>query len=154
MGVSCLFDTWSPWILIVLTPGLPGCKSATRVRQSPVPLFSPQSPSFPRQGLASFLSPSFSFFSFLFPTFFPSGRPDITHHTHTLVLDTYPSFVAMGENWFQREFLTPRRLVFNVLFYGSQIFWFALGWYLQVCLNIISLWRILLTTSFFSENKQ
>ena len=38
----------------------------------------------------------------------------------------------MGENWVQREFLTPRRLAFNVLFYGSQLFFFILGWYLQV----------------------
>ena len=64
-------DTWSPWILIVLIPGLAGCKSATRVWvwQSPVPLFSPQPPSFPWQGSSLLLSPSFSFFSFLFPTF-------------------------------------------------------------------------------------
>ena len=38
----------------------------------------------------------------------------------------------MGENWFQREFLTPRRLVFNVLFYGVQLFLFGYGWYSQV----------------------
>ncbi|TFK30340.1 NADPH oxidase isoform 1 [Coprinopsis marcescibilis] len=37
----------------------------------------------------------------------------------------------MGENWFQREFLTGRRLAFNVLFYGSHVFWFAYGWYSQ-----------------------
>ncbi|KAI0034013.1 NADPH oxidase isoform 1 [Vararia minispora EC-137] len=35
------------------------------------------------------------------------------------------------ESWFRREFLQPRRLIFNILFYGSHIFWFALGWYLQ-----------------------
>jgi NADPH oxidase 1 len=38
----------------------------------------------------------------------------------------------MGESWFQREFLNPRRLVFNVIFYGIQSALFALGWYLQV----------------------
>jgi NADPH oxidase len=39
----------------------------------------------------------------------------------------------MGESWFRREFLTPRRLLFNVLFYGSHLFFFAYGWYTQVC---------------------
>ncbi|TDL28527.1 NADPH oxidase [Rickenella mellea] len=34
----------------------------------------------------------------------------------------------MGESWFQREFLTPRRLVFNILFYGSHFGLFAYGW--------------------------
>jgi hypothetical protein len=48
------------------------------------------------------------------------------------VRQTYSSSDAMGENWFQREFLTPRRLAFNVFFYGSQLFFFILGWYLQV----------------------
>lgn len=38
----------------------------------------------------------------------------------------------MGESWFRREFLTPRRLVFNVLFYGLHLFFFAYGWYSQV----------------------
>lgn len=70
-----------------------------------------------------------------------------------LSFEIHPSFVVMGETWFQREFLTPRRLVFNILFYGSQIFWFALGWYLQVRLNIISLRRVLLTASLLSGNK-
>jgi len=37
----------------------------------------------------------------------------------------------MGENWFQREFLVPRRLVFNVLFYGTHFALFAYGWYSQ-----------------------
>jgi len=37
----------------------------------------------------------------------------------------------MGESWFRREFLTPRRLLFNVLFYGSHLFFFAYGWYTQ-----------------------
>ena len=40
----------------------------------------------------------------------------------------------MGESWFQSEFLNPRRLVFNVIFYGVQFALFALGWYLQVSL--------------------
>ena len=38
----------------------------------------------------------------------------------------------MGESWFRRELLTPRRLVFNVLFYGLHLFFFAYGWYSQV----------------------
>ncbi|KAF9229209.1 hypothetical protein BS17DRAFT_743015 [Gyrodon lividus] len=37
----------------------------------------------------------------------------------------------MIESWFHREFLIPRRLVFNVIFYGIQFTLFALGWYLQ-----------------------
>ncbi|KAH9082003.1 NADPH oxidase [Lactarius deliciosus] len=37
----------------------------------------------------------------------------------------------MGESWFRRELLTPRRLAFNVLFYGSHLFWFAYGWHSQ-----------------------
>ncbi|KAJ7215704.1 NADPH oxidase isoform 1 [Mycena haematopus] len=37
----------------------------------------------------------------------------------------------MAENWFQRELLTPRRLVFNVIFYGLQLFLFAYGWFAQ-----------------------
>ena len=40
------------------------------------------------------------------------------------------------QSWFQREFLTPRRLAFNVLFYGSHLFWFAYGWHSQVRLKI------------------
>ena len=38
----------------------------------------------------------------------------------------------MGENWFKREFLVPRRLAFNTLFHGTHIALFATGWYLQV----------------------
>ncbi|KAG2044924.1 ferric reductase NAD binding domain-containing protein [Suillus americanus] len=41
----------------------------------------------------------------------------------------------MGESWFQSEFLNPRRLVFNVIFYGIQFTLFALGWYLQATDN-------------------
>jgi len=37
----------------------------------------------------------------------------------------------MGENWFQREFLVPRRLAFNVIFYGLHFFFFAYGWTTQ-----------------------
>lgn len=37
----------------------------------------------------------------------------------------------MITSWFRREFLTPRRLFFNVLFYGTQLAIFAVGWYLQ-----------------------
>ena len=36
------------------------------------------------------------------------------------------------ESWFHREFLTPRRLAFNVIFYGLHFFFFAYGWYTQV----------------------
>lgn len=35
----------------------------------------------------------------------------------------------MGESWVQREILTLRRLIFNFLWYGSQIGVFAYGWY-------------------------
>ena len=38
----------------------------------------------------------------------------------------------MSVSWFRKEFLVPRRLVFNVVFYGVQVALFALGWYLQV----------------------
>jgi NADPH oxidase len=37
----------------------------------------------------------------------------------------------MGESWFQREFLAPRRLAFNVIFYGLHFFFFAYGWHSQ-----------------------
>jgi NADPH oxidase 1 len=37
----------------------------------------------------------------------------------------------MGESWFQREFLTPRRLAFNVIFYGLHFFFFGYGWHSQ-----------------------
>ncbi|KAJ7116568.1 NADPH oxidase isoform 1 [Mycena epipterygia] len=37
----------------------------------------------------------------------------------------------MTENWFQRELLTPRRLVFNAIFYGLHLFLFAYGWFSQ-----------------------
>jgi NADPH oxidase 1 len=33
--------------------------------------------------------------------------------------------------WFRSEFLTPRRLAFNVFFYGTHLFIFAYGWYSQ-----------------------
>lgn len=41
----------------------------------------------------------------------------------------------MGESWFRKEFLTPRRLAFNVIWYGLQLFMFAYGWYSQVRLH-------------------
>ncbi|KAJ7492691.1 NADPH oxidase [Mycena latifolia] len=37
----------------------------------------------------------------------------------------------MGESWFQREFMTPRRLAFNVIFYGLHFFFFGYGWHSQ-----------------------
>ncbi len=43
----------------------------------------------------------------------------------------------MGENWFQREFLTPRRLAFNVIFYGLHFFFFGYGWHSQVCSQLM-----------------
>jgi len=35
------------------------------------------------------------------------------------------------ESWFRREFLVPRRLAFNVIFYGIHFGLFAYGWYSQ-----------------------
>ncbi|KAI6047698.1 ferric reductase NAD binding domain-containing protein [Pisolithus marmoratus] len=35
------------------------------------------------------------------------------------------------ESWFRKEFLSPRRLFFNVVFYGTQLALFSVGWYLQ-----------------------
>lgn len=40
----------------------------------------------------------------------------------------------MGESWFQREFLVPRRLAFNVIFYGIHFGLFGYGWHSQVCI--------------------
>ncbi|KAI0735061.1 NADPH oxidase [Earliella scabrosa] len=37
----------------------------------------------------------------------------------------------MGESWFHREFLQPRRLAFNLLFYGAHLALFSYGWYSQ-----------------------
>ncbi|KAJ7503552.1 NADPH oxidase isoform 1 [Mycena galericulata] len=37
----------------------------------------------------------------------------------------------MGETWVQRELLTPRRLLFNAIFYGLHLFLFAYGWFSQ-----------------------
>ncbi|EIN14132.1 NADPH oxidase isoform 1 [Punctularia strigosozonata HHB-11173 SS5] len=37
----------------------------------------------------------------------------------------------MGESWFQREFLTGRRLAFNVVFYGIHFALFGYGWHSQ-----------------------
>lgn len=34
-------------------------------------------------------------------------------------------------SWFKREFLTLRRLIFNIIFYGSHFGLFAYGWYSQ-----------------------
>jgi len=43
----------------------------------------------------------------------------------------------MGESWFHRELLTPRRLAFNVLFYGAHFALFAYGWWSQVGLVML-----------------
>ncbi|KAF8641096.1 hypothetical protein AX17_000739 [Amanita inopinata Kibby_2008] len=37
----------------------------------------------------------------------------------------------MVESWFRREFLVPKRLAFNVIFYGIHLALFAYGWYSQ-----------------------
>jgi len=37
----------------------------------------------------------------------------------------------MVQSWFRSEFLTPRRLAFNVIFYGLHIMFFAYGWHSQ-----------------------
>ncbi|KAL0578726.1 hypothetical protein V5O48_003282 [Marasmius crinis-equi] len=37
----------------------------------------------------------------------------------------------MAESWFRREFLTGKRLAFNVIFYGLHFFFFGYGWYSQ-----------------------
>ncbi|KAJ7241502.1 NADPH oxidase [Mycena haematopus] len=37
----------------------------------------------------------------------------------------------MGDSWFAREFLAPRRFIFNVIFYGLHFFLFAYGWHSQ-----------------------
>jgi len=37
----------------------------------------------------------------------------------------------MRESWFHREFLVPKRLAFNVVFYGAQLGLFAYGWWSQ-----------------------
>ncbi|KAG6862383.1 hypothetical protein C0995_011823 [Termitomyces sp. Mi166 len=37
----------------------------------------------------------------------------------------------MSESWFHKEFLVPKRLAFNVFFYGSHLALFAYGWYSQ-----------------------
>jgi hypothetical protein len=45
----------------------------------------------------------------------------------------------MPETWIQREILAPRRLLFNVIWYGGHLATFAYGWYSQVRLkNAIS----------------
>ncbi|KAI5898481.1 uncharacterized protein SCHCODRAFT_02663372 [Schizophyllum commune H4-8] len=35
------------------------------------------------------------------------------------------------ESWFRREFCTPKRLLFNVIFYGLHFFFFGYGWHSQ-----------------------
>ncbi|KAF8922650.1 NADPH oxidase [Mucidula mucida] len=37
----------------------------------------------------------------------------------------------MGESWFHREFLSAKRLAFNVFFYGTHLFLFGYGWHSQ-----------------------
>ncbi|KZT44565.1 NADPH oxidase isoform 1 [Sistotremastrum suecicum HHB10207 ss-3] len=37
----------------------------------------------------------------------------------------------MPESWFHREFLTPRKLCFNVIWYGLHFFLFGYGWHSQ-----------------------
>lgn len=40
-------------------------------------------------------------------------------------------FTMTAVSWFKSEFLTLRRLIFNILFYGSHFGLFAYGWYSQ-----------------------
>jgi len=37
----------------------------------------------------------------------------------------------MGESFLQREILNPRRLIFNILWYGTHLFVFGYGWWSQ-----------------------
>jgi len=37
----------------------------------------------------------------------------------------------MSESWVKREFLTPRRLIYNIIWYGTHVAVFAYGWYSQ-----------------------
>jgi len=37
----------------------------------------------------------------------------------------------MGESFFRREFLNPKKLAFNVIWHGLHLFFFAYGWYSQ-----------------------
>lgn len=43
----------------------------------------------------------------------------------------------MPESWLQREILAPRRLIFNVLWYGTHLGVFAYGWYSQASFSFI-----------------
>jgi NADPH oxidase len=44
----------------------------------------------------------------------------------------------MGESWLKREILTPRRLAFNVIWYGIHLFIFGYGWQSQVSHSVAS----------------
>lgn len=53
-------------------------------------------------------------------------------------LEVLPAPYQMDEeSWFRKEFLTLRRLIFNLIFYGLHLFFFGYGWYSQVrgCLS-------------------
>jgi hypothetical protein len=83
-----------------------------------------------------------SFSSLYFSCFLPGAQPGafFLNQTYTgrqtLQETLIPQQMAQ-ESWFQREFLTPRRLVFNIIFYGLHFFFFGYGWYTQVrgCLS-------------------
>lgn len=55
--------------------------------------------------------------------------------------------------WIRAEFLTPRRLIFNFLWYGFQIGIFAYGWYLMVRFVSYSLLETLMISYFQVSNK-
>jgi len=74
-------------------------------------------------------SPGASSF-FLHPSLLLSGR------YRTLCTIVLYLFARMGESWFHREFLVPRRLTFNILFYGAHFGLFAYGWYSQVSMFV------------------
>ena len=41
-------------------------------------------------------------------------------------------------HWFQREFMVPRKLAFNVIFYSLHLFFFIYGWYSQVSFSCVA----------------
>ena len=74
--------------------------------------------------------------SFSFVSFFSPYIPSVISHFLFLGWSIYHT--VMGESWFRREFMVPRRLAFNVLFYGAHLSLFMYGWYTQVCCHILA----------------
>ena len=90
----------------------------------------------------SFLCRSFAFLSLFLSLFLSISAwcpawcflfQSATHQTPDASSKPRSSQQMAEESWFRREFLTPRRLVFNILFYGLHFFFFGYGWYTQVC---------------------